>query len=445
MVKPENYTRNRTILRIIPGLLIIGLLIFGISSCNFPDLGSILADNSPTDIPGEAPATPTPMATATPNIPVVQSRTLIVWVPPQFDPGAASTAGNLFLSRLDEFHTRRPQTEIQVRVKPASGDFGILESLQLTGSAAPLIKPDLIALPRSLAEEAYNAGLILPLNEYTESIENADWYAYGTALANIDEEIIGIPFAGDLMVMAYKDDTGESPPPDWNEVIAAQKPLAFPASDPRGLVTLALYHSLAGELPGTGEGSFFQEESLGEVFTYFQSAQAANVMPYWLTQFETDQQAWQSYQDRQSTMVITWSSILLNAESANTSLAAIPTKAAKSFTYADGWIWCVVPSDLETEQEAVELAEFLTEASFINTWGLEAGYLPVRPSGLDTWSGKPYYSTLQKLLLSAVLIPGNDFLDDYGPAIKDGVVSVLKDQVEPDAALAALLEKVQGP
>lgn len=445
MKKPENYCRNRTFLRLIPGLVVIGLLVFGISSCNFPDLGGIFPSNSPTEIPGAASSSPTPSPSATPNIPVVQSRRLIVWVPPQFDPAAATTAGNLFLSRIDEFKTRRPQTEIQVRIKPITGDFGILESLQVTDSAAPIIMPDLVALPRSLVEQAFEAGLILPLDGYTESIVENDWYDYALDLARINEEIVGIPFAGDLLVLAYKDDTDEVPPPDWDAVIAAQKTLAFPASDPRGLVTLALYQSVSGELPGTSEEAFIREEALLDVFTYYQKAQAASVMPYWLTQFETDEQAWQSYQDRQSTMAITWSSILLTTESANTSLAAMPTKGAKPFSYADGWVWCVIPSNLETEQEVVELVEFLTEASYLNIWGVEAGYLPVRPSGLDSWSETPYFTTLQQLLPSAVLLPGNDLLDDLGLEIRDAVISVLKDQVEPTAALTALLEEILGP
>ncbi len=445
MIKPEKYSINRNFLRLIPGLIVIGLLVFGISSCNFPNLGGIFPFSSATEIPGSAAASPTPRPSATPNIPVVQSRRLIVWVPPQFDPTAATTAGNLFLSRLDEFIERRPQTEIQVRVKPTTGDFGILESLQVTDSAAPLIMPDLVALPRSLVEQAFEAGLILPLDGYTESIVENDWYDYALNLALMNDEIAGIPFAGDLMVLAYKDDTGEVPPPDWDTVITAQTTLAFPASDPRGLVTLALYQSVSGEQPGATVETLIQEESILEVFNYYQEAQTANVMPYWLTQFETDQQAWQSYQDRQSTMAITWSSILLTGESANTSLAAIPTKEAKPFSYADGWVWCVIPSNLETEQEAVELIEFLTEPIYLNTWGVEAGYLPVRPSGLDSWSETPFYTTLQQLLPAAVLLPGNDILDDLGPEIRDAVISVLKDQVEPVDALATFMEEISEP
>ncbi len=258
MKKPENYNTNRNFLRMMLALSVLGLLVFGITSCNFPELGGIFPGTSATEIPGEAVSSPTPSPSATPNIPLVQNRKLIVWIPPQFDPAAVTTAGNLFLARLDEFIERRPQTEIQVRIKPTSGDFGILESLQVTNSAAPLLMPDLVALPRSLVEEAFEAGLILPLDGYTEMIEENDWYDYAMDLALIKGEIAGIPFAGDLMVLAFKDDTGEVPLPDWDTVINAQKTLAFPASDPRGLVTLALYQSVSGEMPGTNDEVLIQ-------------------------------------------------------------------------------------------------------------------------------------------------------------------------------------------
>lgn len=445
MKKFENYSQKKTFIRMIVGVSILGLLVFGISSCNFPNLEDLLPSNQPTEISSNNALSPTPQPSATPNIPLLQSRTLILWVPQQFDPDNGSTGSNLFSTRLDEFVSRRPQTEIQVRVKPLSGNFGILESLQVTGSAAPLLMPDLVAMPRALAEQAVEDGLVLLLDDYTETINENDWYDYALDLARIDDQFAGIPFAGDLMVLAYRDDVEETPPSNWETVIASQKALAFPASDPKGLVTLALYQSLVGDILLSSEDSILQEEPLLEVLSFYQHAQAASVMPYWLTQFETDEQAWQSYQDRQSTLALTWSSILLGSESPNTSLAAVPTKDEKAFTYADGWVWCVIPSDLETEQVAVELAEFLTEEEYLSSWGVESGYLPVRPSSLESWEEAPFYATLQQLLPAAVLLPGNDLLDDLGPAVRDAVVGVLKDQIEPIAALAILMEEIQGP
>jgi len=441
----ENYGRRKILTRSMIGIGFLILLVVGISSCNIPNLPGLISGNPPTEFPGGTEISPTPAPSSTPNALLSKSKDLIVWVPPQFDPGDSSTAANLFLSRLDEFTSRRPQTDILVRVKALSGEQGLLESLRTTRAAAPLILPDLIALPRSLMEEAINDGLVLPLNEVTEVLDGDDWYSYASDLSRINEQVAGIPFAGDLLVLAYKNDTGEIPPPNWNAVLKTKKALAFPASDPRSLVTLAHYQSLGQEIFNEAGEIELKEAPLVEVLTYYQQAQVANVMPYWLTQFETDDQAWQSYQERQSTLAITWSSTLLGSDSANTDLAAIPTKEGKAFAYAEGWVWCVVPSDPDTEQVAVELAEFLTSESYLSAWSILAGYLPVRPSGLEGWSEEASYSTISQLLPSAILIPDLEISKEIGLDIRDAVVAVLKDQVEPSTALAEIFESTQVP
>jgi ABC-type glycerol-3-phosphate transport system substrate-binding protein len=442
MIKPEIYGQKRNILRMLVTLGFLSLLIIGISSCNLPAISDILPVSDSTEAPSEDILTPTPLSTATPEIPLDAPRQLIIWLPPQFDPEVETTAGNLLSSRLDEFMAQRGQTNIQIRVKSLSGEFGLLESLQLTDSAAPLLMPDLVALPRFLLEEAFQEELVMPLDEYLDDSTENDWYEYALDLAKVDGQIAGIPFAGDLMVLAYKD-TAENPPPtDWSTFLSVQRAVSFPASDPRGLVTLAWYQSLGGELRGEDGKPTLDEDLMLQVLNFYDQAQDANVMPYWLTQFETIDQAWASYLERQSTLAITWTSRILGSDSPNTLLAAMPTKDDKAFTYADGWVWCVVPSNLETEQFALELAEFLSDSEFLNTWAIEGGYIPVRPSSLESWSDTPYYSTLNKLLPAALLVPEGDLESIIGPAIRDAVVEVLKDQVDPEEALETLMGEV---
>ena len=101
-----------------------------------------------------------------------------------------------------------------------------------------------------------------------------------------------------------------------------------------------------------------------------------------------------------------------------------------------------MPSDLETEQFALALAEFLSESEFLSSWALEGGYLPVRPSSLETWIDTPYFHTLERLLPAAVVVPEGNLGLSLGPPVRDAAVQVLKDQVEPDAALESLLEQI---
>ncbi len=443
MKKPENPGRRRIYLRIFLIFGILGSMMIGISSCNFPDIGDIFPFNEPTQIPSGDQPTATPQPSPTPGIIPIEPRNLTLWLPPHLDPESGTTAGNLLSARLEDFEAAQGQTDIRVRIKSLSGEFGLLESLKLIDSTAPLLKPDLIALPRYLLEEAYRDGLIIPLDEYLDIKAEGDWYDYALELAMVEEQTAGIPFAGDLMVLAYRDNTGETPPTNWNALLDTQRAVSFPASDPGGLVTLAWYQSLGGELRGEDGEPSLDRELMLQVLNFYEQAQNANVMPYWLTQFETVEQAWASYLERQATLAITWTSNLLGSESPNTILAALPTKDDRAYTYAEGWVWCVVPSNSETELFAHDLARFLSESEFLSSWALEGGYLPVRPSSLESWSETPYFNTLERLLPAAVLVPDEELVAAIGPAIRDAVVQVLKDQVDPKIALETLLGKVQ--
>jgi ABC-type glycerol-3-phosphate transport system substrate-binding protein len=445
MKKFEINNQKQTFFRLVSIIGVLAILAFGISSCNLPSLADLLGSDNATGIPDPNTPSPTPSPSETPLIPAAPSRTLIVWVPPQFDPNSGTTAGNLFLSRIEEFITRRPQTEIQVRVKPLEGEYGLVESLRVTGSAAPIIQPDLIALPRPLMEQAFREGLIMSLDDLAVEISDNGWFDYAQDLAKLDGSTIGLPFAGDLLTLAYISENEESPPQDWNTLLAYQKAMAFPASDNSGLITLAFYQSLGGELIDESGAYILDGDKMLETLTFYQRAQAAGVMPYWLTQFETEEQAWLSFQDRQSTMALSWSSVILGTDTSNTSLAALPTENGKAFSYADGWVWCLVHSSPANENEAFELAEFLTAESYLSTWGPQTGYLPVQSGALINWSETPYYAILQQILPAAVLVPENSLIAELGTDIKNAVIAVLKDQVEPIDALDVLLDTMPAP
>jgi ABC-type glycerol-3-phosphate transport system substrate-binding protein len=210
------------------------------------------------------------------------------------------------------------------------------------------------------------------------------------------------------------------------------------------LVTFAYYESLLGERRSEDPQIQLEGDILEEVLTFYRDAQTANVMPYWLTQLETDLQAWESYQDRQSTLALTWSSQYFSSDSPNTGLAPIPTREGKAFSYATGWVWCVVVSDLETELAAVELIEYLVEDNFLAAWTAESSYLPVRTTGFENWSEDAYPLVFQKILPSVILPPQHQNLNQLGPLVRDAVVAVLKDQSDPAQVTADLLDRLNG-
>lgn len=379
-----------------------------------------------------------PEATAVPSSSAPKITTLKVWVPPQFDPANETVAGEILQARLDEFTARRPQVEVVVRVKALSGAGGVLESLRASRSAAPLTLPDLIILSRPLLEDAAEEGLIYPLDELTNAMADENWYEYAQQLSQYNEQTMGLPFAGDVLLMAYRSSVIEEPPVDWETVLATEEVLVFPASDAEALVTFALYSSAGGAFVLEEGELLFDETSFMEVLRFFQQGWEAGVMPYWLTQYETETQAWTSYQEKQAQMALVWTSEYLSSPVEGTAFTALPTQEGKAFAIADGWVWSLVSSEPERQELSVELAEFLIANDFVAEWTSQAGYVPPRPDALEIWAGDGSWRVLEQILQSAQILPSQSILSTLGPLVRDAVVSVLKDQVTPEEAFLTL-------
>ena len=414
------------------------LLLFMLAGCSaIPRFWENDAE-APTPGPDLTAEAQTPETTVTPSSAAPKIITLIVWLPPQFDPGDETPAGEILQARLDEFAARRPQVDVEVRIKALSGAGGVLESLRAAQAAAPLSLPDLVILPRPLLEDAAEEGLIYPLDELTDAMTDDNWYEYARQLSQYNEETVGLPFAGDVLLMAYRSSVIKEPPVDWATVLSTKEVLVFPASDAEALATFALYDSAGGQFVVEDGNLFFDETPFKEVFTFFQQGWEAGVMPYWLTQFETEAQAWTAYQEKQAQLAFVWSSRYLNSPAAGTTFTSLPTQEGKAFAIANGWVWSLVSSQPERQELSVELAEFLTANDFVAEWTAQAGYVPPRPDALEIWTGGESWGVLGQILQSAQILPSQKVLDTLGPLVRDAVVSVLKDQVTPEEAFLTL-------
>lgn len=368
--------------------------------------------------------------TPTPPGPV----TLQIWVPPQFDPQADTPVGDLLRSRLDEFSSRRPDVRVEVRVKAVDGPGGLLDSLTTASAAAPLALPDVVALPRTVQETAALKGLLHPFDGLTTVMEDSDWYAYARQLAQLQSSTFGLPFAGDALIMVYRPNAVSEPPADWASALITKGPLAFPAADPQSLFTLTLYQSSGGNVRDDQGRPILDADTLGRVLTFYQDAETAGVMPFWLTQYQTDDQAWEAFTEKRADMAVTWTSRYLANMLADTASAPIPTEDGAAYTLATGWVWALASPQPEKQALGAQLAEFLTESDFLAQWTLAAGYLPPRPSSLQAWPDTSLQSLMSKVILSAQIYPSGDVLTSLGPLLEQATVQVLKEQADPATA-----------
>lgn len=421
--------------------ILLLMLIVGLAGCSAP------VPAAETPLPATT-LTPTAVPISTEEITEPETEgpvTLRIWVPPQFDPANESSDGVMFQSRLDEFVTRKPNINIEVRIKNVEGYGGILDTLTTANAAAPLALPDLVALPRYALETAAEIGVLYPYDGLTTVLDDPDWYDFARQLSHLQNTTFGIPFAGDALIMAYRSETIPEPPLDWAASLAFTTTLTFPAADPHATYTLAQYQSLGAPLLDENEQPTLDVIQLTNVLTYYQQASISELMPYWLTQYETDDQSWEAYEGYQANMAITWASRYLQTPEENTSATAIPTFDGAPFTLADGWAWALTTRDPERQLLAVQLAEFLTTSEFLASWTAAAGMIPPRPSAAEAWTDQPSQALVGQVAPGAQIIPSLDIVTAVGPVLQQAVISVLKAEADSTTAAETAVEKLINP
>jgi len=425
-------------------LLLILLLVVG---CNGrqPSGETPQVEGTPVTAVSTLAITPIPATEPvdTPAGPVI----LRIWLPPQFDPASGTPAGNLLQSRLDQFTADRPEVKIEVRLKAVEGPGGLLEALSTAGAAAPLVLPDVIALPRPLLETAALKGLIHPYGDQPSPLDDPDWYEYARELGRLQNSTFGLPFAGDAQVLVYRPGLVSSPPQDWASLLTTSGPLIFPAADPQALFTLAQYQSVGGAVQDDLGRPVLEETILYQVLALYQDAGRISLMPYTLAQFDTDEQVWAAYQDEKASMVITWiSRYIAEGNTTSTSRAALlPTSDGTPFTLATGWMWALASTQPERQALGAQLAEFLSSGDFLAEWSLSIGYLPTRTSATAAWTDAEMQSLAEHVSQSAHSIPSTDVLSSLGTPLSQAVVQVLKQQSDPLTASQEAANYLRNP
>ena len=396
---------------------------------------------TPSVAAGIAAVTPQPAGGAAPTTP---PGGVMLWVPPQFDPAAGTSAGMRLNARLAAF-TEEYGVTVEVRVKAPNGPSGLLESLTTASAAAPLALPGVVALARSDMETAALKGLIFPLDGLSTVIDQGDWFSYARQLAMVQGATFALPFAGDALVVAFRPARVVAPPLTWEAAFRLGQPLAIPAGDPQALLVLSLYQSLGGKIEDAQNRPMLQPEVLSRVLQLLADGEERGIFPYWLSQYETYAQVWQAFDDERVNALVTWTSDYLSNLPADTTAAPLPAMGADQLTLATGWGWAISDPLPERRVLSVKLAEYLSEGTFLAGWSEAAGYLPTRPSALAAWTNGSLKTLLSPVATAAQARPSNDLLTSHGVVLKEATLKVLKRESDPTQAAQAAAERLSAP
>ena len=359
-------------------------------------------------VPAPATSSPLPEPTVTPTSPAptqhVAPIVLRVWVTSRFDPASDSR----LQARLDAFAADHAGLKIEVRVKDESS---LLESLRLTAFAAPAASPDLVALPRADLEAAAAQGLIQPLD--ASLLGDAGWHPLARSLGHVNDAVYGLPFALDALALAS---SAETPLTTWQEVSDAGA-LAFNAND--AFFPLALYLSAGGELTDAQGDLTLDEAVLVRVLALFAQEQASPL--------ESDEEVRLSL-GQGGGSAVGWASGLSSGGPPEVKLEALPGLESPPATLVTFWGWSVASAEVERQQLALELAEWLTAEEFLGEWTPSLGFLPPREDA--RW--KP-------LLDPARPVPPAEWVNLIAPILREAVASVLAGVPPEVAAQAAVI------
>ena len=433
-----------------------GMQLFLILSLLLASCSGVAPNPLPSATPQPPGGTPLPQASteparsATPTAPAptaAEPQTLVLWMPPQFDPSGTSPGAVKLQARLDAFQAANADLKIEVRIKALNGPGGLLDSLSATNAAAPANLPGLIALPRSDLETAALKGLVYPLDTLSTLANDPDWYAYAHQLAFIQGSPYGLPFAGDALILMYRPAQVPAAPADWPALFKYNLPLAFPAADPQGMLTLLLYLSAGGTIKDNQGRPALQAEVLTKVLKLYVDGAKVGTFSSGLAQYQTDGQAAQAYNEQPplAQWLVSWSSRFLSELPADTVAALLPSLGKQPYTLATGWVWALSEPNPDRWAAAVRLAEYLVGSDFLSQWTAAEGYLPTRPSALAGWSNQSLKSILSPIVLAAQARPSNDLLSVLGPVLQDATVQVLKQQADPAQVAQAAAERLTIP
>ena len=395
-----------------------------------------------TSIPSTA-QTATAYDTQLATTPTVSSQTasvqLVLWLPPSLDPENGTPGGMLLKQRLMDFEDEHPGYIVEVRIKALEGRGGLLDSLSTASNAAPEALPSVIALPYKEMEAAVLKEMLLSLDYQHDFLNDPDWLPYASQMARIQDTLYGFPFAGDALVLAYNPLQSPFPPKTWNELTLQNQKVAFPAADPDATAVTFFYMQAGGNLLDENKSPVIQELPLQRTFVMLSDGTRKGVFPYWLTQFSTFDQSWNSFLNQQSDYALIWASEYFQSQPANALITKFPVSSENDIFLAQGWSWCIPKKSPVDQQNSLLLAQYLSDPLFVNELSKAEGYLPVRTSGLKQWEDTPDFQLVSEIASNAILVPASYITNVTSPSLEESSIQIIKGQIFYQQAIEQVL------
>jgi len=382
------------------------------------------------------------IATPVPAENLFSSNHLSIWLPSQFNPTMDTDSGEILRTHIESFQELYPEYSLTIRVKADSGSSSLLNALLATSSAAPGVLPSVVLISRADLEVAAAQGIIQPVDELSSAIDESDWFPFANEMGIIHGETYGLPFAADAVGLVMHEDIFGS---EYVSLIEAKRRLgtiAFAAGDPDTVVPFILYQSIGGKIEDNQGQPTIELEYLINALTSIEENRMLGVFPPTLIEYQSDNQIWAAFSENEFEGVLTWLSRPL-AEADSYFISPLPGIENQPYTYAGGWVWCLVDKKNTNRELGVSFVEHMIDPLFLSDWTPKTEYLPVRPSSVPGWD-ETLQETLTNILFSADLMPNVTALSYAKSDIIKAVQDVLQGFSTPEESTQKISERLEA-
>ncbi len=438
MAKLKNINLKQAIRNMAAGLMLVIIFLAGCNGNNILD-AVFLPENATLDenITKEPLQEENEIATPEPTENSSSDNNISIWLPPQFDPNADTDSGKIMLAHIESFQEQNPHFTLDIRVKADSGSSSFLNSLLTTASAAPGVLPSVVLISQSDLETAAAQGIIQPVESLSSAIDESDWFPFANEMGIIHGETYGLPFAADAIVLVMHEDVFGSEYVPLPEASRRLGTLAFAAGDPDTVVPFIMYQSIGGNVEDKHGQPTIELEYLSNTLASIEENLKLGVFSPRLIEYQSDNQIWAAFSEKEYKSVLTWVSRPL-AEADNYYISPLPGIESQPYTYASGWIWCLVDKKNTNQEISISFAKHMIDPLFLSEWTPKTEYLPVRLSSITGWD-ETLQATLTNILFSADLMPNKISL----AFAKSDIIKAVQDLLQGLSTSEESAQKIQ--
>lgn len=394
------------------------------------------------DYPPPAPARPTPASTPSAGGEVGEApsagRQLVVWLPPFTGVLLGDQADAVLDEAFFQFEQAHPGVNVDVHLKAEFGAAAMPAFLRSAQQVAPSVLPDLVLVRTQQLWQLVDLGLVQPLSA-DETPAFDDYFAFAADAVVYRDEVHGIPFAVDVLTMAYDPDELAQAPRTLDDLAALDAMLWFAAGGAETSINLPVLLQYVG---GGGElredGTLTADDGLAAWFALLESATAQGRIARADLDLSLSEQVWRVYVDQPDGLafVLAGDGYGQPAFIADRALAAVPTLNGEVVSVGPTWAFAILATDAEQRRLAANLVATLMTPEIQGAWSRLAHRPPSRRAALAMWTtAGADIALLETLLESAVSLPNGRPFSEFARRLQSAQLALLRGELTANEAL----------